>query len=272
MSLRTASRRRKFRVASCCARHRRELRDLVGLHPLAVDPSRAPIERRAQLDQQRALGVEEEDRKRIWLEDAESFVSRGCPECARAVYTQALTTFPTKKSVWLRAAQHEKACGNEASLDALLRKAQRENLTPCVRLNGSTGINFNRPLGSKRVNIFEMYSDLQFYDYTESIKQMRKYLRGELPSNYHLTYSRKENNWAECEEVLDAGGNVAAVFGILKREALPDQYRGYRVIDADQDDLRFRDPSGVICGLRPKGKRQALERDRMLLSGMAIHV
>ena len=70
-----------------------------------------------------ALGVEEEDRKRIWLEDAESFVSRGCPECARAVFTQALTTFPTKKSVWLRAAQHEKAYGTTDSLDALLRKA-----------------------------------------------------------------------------------------------------------------------------------------------------
>jgi len=69
------------------------------------------------------MGVEEEDRKRIWLEDADSFVSRGCPECARAVFTQALTNFPTKKSVWLRAAQHEKNHGSAESLDALLRKA-----------------------------------------------------------------------------------------------------------------------------------------------------
>ena len=70
-----------------------------------------------------AMGVEEEDRKRIWLEDAESYVSRGCAECARAVFTQALTVFPTKKSVWLRAAQHEKNHGTDESLDALLRKA-----------------------------------------------------------------------------------------------------------------------------------------------------
>ena len=70
-----------------------------------------------------ALGVEEEDRKRIWLEDAESFVSRGCPECARAVFTRALTIFPTKKSVWLKAAQHEKRYGTGQSLDGLLRKA-----------------------------------------------------------------------------------------------------------------------------------------------------
>ena len=70
-----------------------------------------------------AIGVEEEDRKRIWIEDAESFVSRSCPECARAVYAEALKVFPTKKSVWLKAALHEKKYGSSESLDALLRKA-----------------------------------------------------------------------------------------------------------------------------------------------------
>jgi len=72
-----------------------------------------------------AMGVEEEDRKRIWMEDAESFVARGCPECARAVYTQACQTFPTKKSVWLRTAQHEKAYGTPESLDGVLAMASR---------------------------------------------------------------------------------------------------------------------------------------------------
>lgn len=69
------------------------------------------------------MGIEEEDRKRIWLEDADSFAARGCPECARAVYAQALQVFPTKKSVWVKAAQHEKGHGTTASLDGLLRKA-----------------------------------------------------------------------------------------------------------------------------------------------------
>ena len=53
----------------------------------------------AIVQQTLSLGVEEEDRKRIWMEDAESFVARGCPECARAVYGQALQVIPTKKSV-----------------------------------------------------------------------------------------------------------------------------------------------------------------------------
>jgi len=70
-----------------------------------------------------ALGVEEEDRKRIWMEDADSFVARSCYECARAIYAHALGVFPTKKSVWVRAAQHEKNHGTPESLDTLLRKA-----------------------------------------------------------------------------------------------------------------------------------------------------
>lgn len=37
-----------------------------------------------------AMGIEDEDRKRIWLEDAESFAARGCAECARQVFAEAL--------------------------------------------------------------------------------------------------------------------------------------------------------------------------------------
>ena len=36
---------------------------------------------------------------------------------------QALSNFPTKKSVWVRAVQHEQAHGTNESLDALLRRA-----------------------------------------------------------------------------------------------------------------------------------------------------
>ena len=106
---------------------------------------------------------------------------------------------------------------------------------------------------------------------SEQIKQMRLYLQGKQPPNLHLTFSRKEDNWHECEEVLDSGGNVAAVFGVLKGEDMPDTYKGFPVIDADETDLRFLDlQGGYICGLRLKGRRQCIERDRMILTGMAI--
>jgi pre-mRNA-processing factor 6 len=55
-------------------------------------------------------GVEEEDRKDTWLEDAEQCTQQGAHECARAVYAHALSIFPNKKSIWLQAAFFEKVC------------------------------------------------------------------------------------------------------------------------------------------------------------------
>lgn len=93
-------------------------------------------------------GVEEEDRKQTWIDDAEfvSFFPRpylsnnyassniyyflylqcakeGAFDCARAVYAHALQVFPSKKSIWLRAAYFEKNHGSRESLEALLQRA-----------------------------------------------------------------------------------------------------------------------------------------------------
>ncbi|KAK3931821.1 Pre-mRNA-processing factor 6 [Frankliniella fusca] len=68
-------------------------------------------------------GVEEEDRKHTWMEDADSCASQGAYECARAVYAHALSAFPSKKSIWLRAAYFEKSHGTRESLEALLQRA-----------------------------------------------------------------------------------------------------------------------------------------------------
>ncbi|CAL0332905.1 unnamed protein product [Lupinus luteus] len=69
------------------------------------------------------IGVEEEDRKRTWVADAEECKKRGSIETVRAIYAHALTVFLTKKSIWLKAAQLEKSHGTRESLDSLLRKA-----------------------------------------------------------------------------------------------------------------------------------------------------
>lgn len=49
--------------------------------------------------------------------------NEGAFECARAVYGYALSVFPSKKSIWLRAAYLEKQHGTRASLEALLQRA-----------------------------------------------------------------------------------------------------------------------------------------------------
>lgn len=95
----------------------------------------------------------------------------------------------------------------------------------------------------------EENKEIPFYDYTPNPKRMIQFLNGELPSNYHLTFSRKENNQSQCELILAMGGNVAVVF-----DKLPETYLGKPVIDGDETDLRFLDPKGVIVGLKAKGK------------------
>ena len=71
-----------------------------------------------------------------------------------------------------------------------------------------------------------------------------------MPENYHLTFSLNERNLNEALEVLKLGGNVSAVF----RNKLPKKYQGFKVINADENDLRFTDSDNVICGLIAKGK------------------
>ncbi|KAL3184787.1 hypothetical protein MRX96_005887 [Rhipicephalus microplus] len=69
------------------------------------------------------IGVEDEDRKHTWMEDAEAVAAQGALECARAIYAHALSVFPSKKSIWLRAAYFEKSSGTRETLEALLQRA-----------------------------------------------------------------------------------------------------------------------------------------------------
>ena len=78
---------------------------------------------------------------------------------------------------------------------------------------------------------------------------MKAFLDGELPSNYHLTFSRSEHNWSFVSMVLKMGGNVAVVF----RNQLPKTWKGYEVVNGDENDLRFLDKQGVVVGLIEKG-------------------
>jgi hypothetical protein len=129
-----------------------------------------------------------------------------------------------------------------------VRKAKKNNMQPCFRLNLTSDL----PWESIKLNgssIFEAFPDVQFYDYTKSPKRMTSFINGEMPKNYHLTFSRSESNGAIALAFLKSGGNVAMVF----RKSLPSHYYGHEVIDGDETDLRFLDGSGKIIGLKEKG-------------------
>lgn len=152
-----------------------------------------------------------------------------------------------------------------AGIERAQRKASREGLKLCVRLNGATDIAWEgvtRDIrgtdGRPYASIFSAFPGIQFVDYTKSVKRaLRAASDPTWPANYHLTFSRSETNEADCKRVLEAGGNVAVVFAGEK----PGTYLGQPCFDGDQHDLRHLDPRpGVIIGLSPKGNRA--KRDR----------
>jgi hypothetical protein len=139
--------------------------------------------------------------------------------------------------------------------------AAKKQMIPCFRLNLTSDVEWEKLFRYKRdfskkvfhlykSNIVEDFPNVNFYDYTKGFYRMRKWLDGKMPKNYHLTFSRSENTSEyKMKTILELGGNVAVVF----RGSLPKTYLGYKVIDGDESDLRFKDPKGVIVGLVEKG-------------------
>jgi hypothetical protein len=129
-----------------------------------------------------------------------------------------------------------------------IRSAARKNMVPCFRLNLTSDLPWEK-IKFNGQSVMEAFPNVQFYDYCKSPERMTKFVNGEMPQNYHLTFSRSETNGALALAFLKSGGNVAMVF----RKSLPATYYGHEVIDGDETDLRFLDGSGKIIGLKEKG-------------------
>jgi pre-mRNA-processing factor 6 len=69
------------------------------------------------------IGIDEEDQADTWIEDAQSCQHENAYECARAIYTHARKLHPTKKPLWLEAADFEKKHGTREQLEELLTTA-----------------------------------------------------------------------------------------------------------------------------------------------------
>ena len=124
----------------------------------------------------------------------------------------------------------------------------KRGIQPCVRLNGTTDIRWELIKYSDGLNIFEHFSDVQFYDYTKiPNRKVADY------PNYHLTWSYSSAN-PKYEElfwnVIRKGMSVAVVF---RKPINMTTWRGYKVVDGDKDDLRFLDPQSSIVALYAKG-------------------
>ena len=139
-------------------------------------------------------------------------------------------------------------------IEAAQRKAARDGLELCVRLNGTSDLPWENLGGQAGVCLMRRFPDVKFYDYTKNPARIRAFLAGRMPENYSLTFSRSECNGETALELAKAGANVAVVFAPKKGEDLPATWAGRPVVDGDLHDLRFLDGRGRIVGLRAKGK------------------
>lgn len=127
------------------------------------------------------------------------------------------------------------------------KRAYKANKLLACRLNVYSDVVWEKIFPS----LFTDFVGVQFYDYTKHAKRAFAFARGELPRNYHLTFSRSETNWVDVAQIVqNTKCNVAVVFA----GQLPEKWMTRRVINGDNNDLRFLDPRGVIVGLVPKGR------------------
>ena len=121
-----------------------------------------------------------------------------------------------------------------------IKFAERKGLIPVFRLNGTSDLSWEKyTVGATGMNLFELFPTVQFYDYTKVLgRKVAKY------PNYHLTFSKADGNDSDVAEALLQGMSVVAVY-----DAIP-----AGVPSADETDLRFLDPKGVMLGLKAKGR------------------
>jgi len=119
-----------------------------------------------------------------------------------------------------------------------IRFAERKGLTPVFRLNGTSDLSWEKYDMLPGLNVFECFPEVQFYDYTKVLgRKVKGY------SNYHLTFSKADGNDSDVADALLDGMSVVAVYDKIP-EGVP---------SADETDLRFLDPKGIMLGLKAKG-------------------
>lgn len=130
-------------------------------------------------------------------------------------------------------------------IDKFVKECDKLGKKPALRLNGTSDIQWETIEVEDFKNIFEMYPNIQFYDYTKIPTR-----RIDNIPNYHLTWSYSQANDKYASLFEKVPYNKAVVF----MDALPSMFKGLKVIDGDKHDMRFLDKTNSVVGLLAKGK------------------
>ena len=126
-----------------------------------------------------------------------------------------------------------------------LLECEKLGKLPCLRLNGTSDIQWENIYLKNGQTLFSLFPEIQFYDYTKIPTRDIGGIR-----NYHLTWSYSEANEKYSNLFEKVEHNKAVVF----RDKLPSMFKGLKVIDGDKHDMRFLDEPNVVVGLKAKGK------------------
>jgi hypothetical protein len=147
-------------------------------------------------------------------------------------------------------------------LEGFAAYCKRKGVKPCVRLNGTSDIMWEKghPVtrnGARFASLMEAFPEVQFYDYTKIYTRVDK----PMPSNYSLTLSYSEANSQFAYEVLTrvqhGRANMAVVFRDLFTVGhyMGVGFKDLPCIDGDKTDMRFLDlQGGNVVALYAKGK------------------
>lgn len=157
-------------------------------------------------------------------------------------------------------------------LASLARKAARDGVRAFCRTNVASDIEHPH-------EVYSAHPAITFYNYTKSVAHALAYGRGELPANYHVSYSVNERTtFADALTMHRAGVNMVVVFNshyfgplhrygaVPARVVFRDRATGAEfatdTVDGDIHDLRTPefDGRGVCVALRAKGSRSLRER------------
>ena len=152
-------------------------------------------------------------------------------------------------------------------IERLVKQADKKGMTPLVRLNGTSDIKWENvrfdyefAFGKVRTpTLFQLFPEVQFYDYTKINSRNDKTKNPHFPANYDLTfsYSGVAGFKKHVDIAMKSGIRVAVVFD--SKAKVQDYVRSgakfldMLVVDGDDTDVRHEDSQGVVVGLYAKG-------------------